>query len=49
MRKLNYSKTMLQKENRIVGVISHVEELKQNIPNFITVKRSEQEGSVIEC
>lgn len=40
---------MLQKENRIVGVISHVEELKQNIPNFITVKRSEQEGSVIEC
>ena len=39
----------LGKENRIVGIISHVEELKQNIPNFITVKRSEREGSVIEC
>ncbi|MFN8357722.1 MAG: SMC family ATPase [Spirosomataceae bacterium] len=38
----------LRKENRIVGVISHVEELQQEIDRFIRVRNDEITGSVIE-
>lgn len=38
----------LGKENRVVGIISHVEELKQNIPTYITMKNYEEKGSIIE-
>lgn len=38
----------LGKENRIVGIISHVEELKQNIPTYITMKNYAEKGSIIE-
>ena len=37
----------LRKEERTVGVISHVEELKQEIDTFITVKKTGDEGSLI--
>lgn len=37
----------LYKENRMVGVISHVDELKNNIDYFINVERDPQEGSLI--
>lgn len=38
----------LRKENRVVGVISHVEELQQEINVFLKVKNTEEEGSLIE-
>ena len=38
----------LKKEKRTVGVISHVEELKQEIDTFITVTRDNEEGSIIK-
>ncbi len=38
----------LKHENRTVGVISHVQELKQEIDTFITVTKNGEEGSFIE-
>ena len=38
----------LQKENRIVGIISHVEELKERIPMALSVTKDEEKGSIIE-
>lgn len=37
----------LQKENRIVGIISHVEELKERIPAAIHIRKDEERGSLI--
>lgn len=37
----------LKKENKIVGIISHVEELKEKIPMSINVVKHEQNGSII--
>lgn len=37
----------LQKENRIVGIISHVEELKERIPAAINIHKDEARGSII--
>lgn len=39
--------TNLQKENRIVGIISHVEELKERIPISLTIVKDEEFGSKI--
>jgi exonuclease SbcC len=39
--------TSLQKENRIVGIISHVEELKERIPMSLTITKDEELGSLI--
>lgn len=38
----------LQKENRIVGIISHVEELKEKIPLSLNIIKDEEKGSQIE-
>ena len=38
----------LRKENRIVGIISHVEELQQEIPLYLQVTQDEEEGSFIK-
>lgn len=38
----------LQKENRIVGIISHVEELKEKIPASLHITKDEERGSQIE-
>ena len=40
--------TSLQKENRIVGIISHVEELKEKIPVSLNIVKDEERGSLIE-
>lgn len=37
----------LQRENRIVGIISHVEELKERIPISLTIEKDEEKGSKI--
>ncbi|UIR57603.1 SMC family ATPase [Sphingobacterium sp. SRCM116780] len=37
----------LHKENRIVGVISHVDELQERIPTAIKVTKDEEKGSLI--
>ncbi|MCW3785468.1 SbcC/MukB-like Walker B domain-containing protein [Plebeiibacterium sediminum] len=37
----------LKKENRIVGIISHVEELQQEIPLFLKIVQDEESGSCI--
>ncbi|MDR2272423.1 MAG: SMC family ATPase [Sphingobacterium sp.] len=37
----------LQKENRIVGIISHVEELKERIPISLSIEKDEEYGSQI--
>ena len=37
----------LRKENRIVGVISHVEEMQQEIDTFLKITNHEQLGSTI--
>ncbi|AHM61662.1 SMC domain-containing protein [Flammeovirgaceae bacterium 311] len=39
----------LRQENRIVGIISHVEELQQEIDLYLNVENSEEEGSVVVC
>ncbi len=39
----------LRNENRIVGVISHVEELQQEIPNALFIRSNEEKGSTIKC
>ena len=38
----------LQKENRIVGIISHVDELKDRIPVALQITKDEEKGSRIE-
>ncbi len=38
----------LQKENRIVGIISHVEELKDRIPVALSITKDDEKGSIIE-
>ena len=38
----------LQKENRIVGIISHVEELQERIPKSLFIKKDLEKGSIIE-
>lgn len=38
----------LQKENRIVGIISHVEELKEKIPVSLSITKDAERGSMIE-
>ena len=38
----------LHKENRIVGIISHVEELKERIPVALQINKTDENGSVIE-
>ena len=38
----------LQKENRIVGIISHVEELQERIPKSLYIKNDLEKGSLIE-
>ncbi len=38
----------LRKENRIVGIISHVEELKEKIPVALNITKDEEHGSLIE-
>jgi exonuclease SbcC len=35
----------LQKENRIVGIISHIEELQQEIPVALLVENHPEKGS----
>ena len=37
----------LKKENRIVGIISHVAELQEQIPRSITILKEEEKGSVV--
>ncbi|MDP4184775.1 MAG: SbcC/MukB-like Walker B domain-containing protein, partial [Bacteroidota bacterium] len=37
----------LKKENRIVGVISHVEDMQQEIATYLRVRNNETEGSYI--
>ena len=37
----------LRKENRIVGVISHVEELQQEIDTFLKIENQEDTGSKV--
>ncbi len=38
----------LHHENRVVGIISHVEELKERIPRSVTVVKDSERGSKIE-
>lgn len=38
----------LRKENRIVGVISHVEDLQQEIDRFLRIRNDEERGSIVE-
>jgi exonuclease SbcC len=38
----------LRKENRIVGLISHVEEMQQEIPTFLSIIQDEESGSWIK-
>ncbi len=38
----------LRKENRIVGVISHVEEMQQEIDNYLKIFLDEERGSLIQ-
>jgi DNA repair protein SbcC/Rad50 len=40
--------TSLRHENRIVGIISHVEKLKDEIKVFLKIKNDEEEGSSIQ-
>ncbi len=40
--------TNLQKENRIVGIISHVEELKEKMPISLNITKDDERGSLIE-
>ncbi|MBK7212513.1 MAG: SMC family ATPase [Bacteroidales bacterium] len=37
----------LRKENRIVGVISHVEEMQQEISSWVRIQRDEEKGSLV--
>jgi exonuclease SbcC len=44
-----YVERVLRKENRIVGVISHVEEMQQEIDAHLIVSMDEDQGSTIRC
>jgi exonuclease SbcC len=37
----------LRQENRIVGVISHVEELQQEIDSYLTITNDPEQGSLV--
>lgn len=39
----------LRQENRIVGIISHVEELQQEIDLYLNITNKEETGSVVAC
>lgn len=39
----------LRKENRIVGIISHVEELQQEIDIYLKIKNDREQGSMVTC
>ena len=39
----------LRKENRIVGVISHVEDLQQEMDVYLKIENTEESGSVVQC
>ena len=39
----------LRQENRIVGIISHVEELQQEIDLYLNILNEEEHGSVVRC
>lgn len=39
--------THLQKENRIVGIISHVEDLQERMPISLTIQKDEEKGSYV--
>ena len=39
----------LRKENRIVGVISHVEDLQQEISIYLKLVNDKERGSLVEC
>ncbi len=39
----------LRQEKRIVGIISHVEELQQEIDVYLTVHNDKERGSLVEC
>jgi len=38
----------LQKENRIIGIVSHVEDLQQEVDSFLTIMNDEENGSTIK-
>lgn len=38
----------LHKENRVVGIISHVEELKERIPVALQITKTDEDGSLIK-
>jgi len=38
----------LHQENRVVGIISHVEELKERIPSSVTVVKDSERGSIVK-
>lgn len=38
----------LRKENRVIGLISHVEEMQQEIDVYVKVKNTAEEGSILE-
>ena len=38
----------LQKENRIIGIISHVEDLQQEVDTHLTIMNDEENGSMIK-
>jgi exonuclease SbcC len=38
----------LRKENRVVGVISHVEDLQQEIDRYLKISNEEERGSLIQ-
>lgn len=39
----------LRRENRIVGIISHVEELQQEIELYLSVENDGEKGSMVKC
>ena len=39
----------LRKENRIVGVISHVEDLQQEMDVYLKIENCEEKGSMVQC
>lgn len=41
--------TSLRKENRVVGIISHVEALQQEIGTYIRIRNDEDRGSLVEA
>lgn len=38
----------LRKENRVIGIISHVEDMQQEIENYIKVELDDEKGSIVE-